>query len=70
MQIVISNREVSGMKKYIIKLHFEGIRTLTFARELNANEKEVVTGILEAERSAGILDGYEIREVRSFESTF
>lgn len=58
------------MKKYIFKLHFAGTKTLTFARELTREEYELIRGILTAERSAGILNGYVIKEVESFESTY
>ena len=58
------------MKKYIFKLHFAGAKTLTFARELTREEYELIRGILTAERSAGILNGYAIKEVESFESTY
>lgn len=58
------------MKKYIFKLHFEIIKTLTFARELTSSEYYLIVGILAAERAAGILNGFEIKEVDSFESTF
>lgn len=58
------------MSKYIFKLHFGNHKTLTFARELTHDEYEVADGILRAEWAAGILNGFEIKEVTSFESTY
>lgn len=71
MQIAISSyREVYDVKKYIIKVHFGGIRTLTFASKWYLAEKNRVWDVLETLRISGAIDDFDITEVESFESTF
>lgn len=58
------------MLKYIIKVHFGGIRTLTFAGKWYLTEKNIVWNVLESLRISGAIDDFEITEVESFESTY
>lgn len=58
------------MLKYIIKVHFGGIRTLTFAGRWCLTEKNIVWNVLESLRISGAIDDFDITEVESFESTY
>lgn len=58
------------MKKYIIKVGYNSISTLTFAREWYPAEKAIVWDVLESMRISGVIDDFKITEVESFESTY
>ena len=58
------------MKKYIIKVGYNSISTLTFAREWYPFEVRTAWDVLDVMQSTGIIEDFTIMEVESFESTY
>lgn len=58
------------MRKYIIKVGYNSISTLTFARKWYPSEARIAWDVLDAMQRTGIIEDFTIMEVESFESTY